>query len=204
MHSSISDIVPSVNANLKMAEVMLRMKNEFRFQYQPDPLCPQGVTMGLAVMAQGGVYYGILPGTAEFCTDVRTLPGMTRDRMEADLESFFARLREEDPSLDISFEFEPLPLGWIEPVVVPAEHPFVGSLQRATETVLGASPPLGSFPAWTDARFFASVAGIPTIPAFGPGLLTQAHAPNESIPVESIVQAARIFALAGSNFLRRT
>lgn len=201
MHSSISDIVPSVNANLKMAEVMLRMRNELRFSYQPHPLCAQGVTMGLAVMAKGGVYYGILPGYAEFATDVRTLPGMTQEQVQKDLEAFLDKLRQEDPSLEVDFEFEPLPLGWIKPVTVPEGHPFVLALRLASKEVLRGEPELGTFPAWTDARFFQHDAGIPTIPAFGPGLLTVTHGPNERIPIASIVRAARVYALAGYRYL---
>ena len=67
--------------------------------------------------------------------------------------------------------------------------------------VLGKVPQLGAYPAWTDARFFQHVAGVPTIPAFGPGLLTVAHGPNERVLVESIVKASRIYALSGARYL---
>jgi len=157
--------------------------------------------MGVATVVNSGVYYGVLPGYAEFGTDVRTLPGMTRETMEEDIKQFVEKLRREDPTLEIDYEFEPLPLGWIEPVVVPEDHPFIDALKDSSRSVLGKVPQLSAYPAWTDARFFQHVAGIPTIPAFGPGLLTVAHGPNERVLVENIGRASRVYALAAANYL---
>jgi acetylornithine deacetylase/succinyl-diaminopimelate desuccinylase-like protein len=39
------------------------------------------------------------------------------------------------------------------------------------------------------------------VPSFGPGLLTAAHAPNESISLDSLVEAAKIYALAALRYL---
>jgi acetylornithine deacetylase/succinyl-diaminopimelate desuccinylase-like protein len=88
-------------------------------------------------------------------------------------------------------------------VEFPPTHPFVACVEEASEHVLGARPPRGAFPAWTDARFFSDIAGIPAIPAFGPGLLTAIHRPNEHVSVTAIIQAAKIYALAAVMYLRR-
>lgn len=200
MHSSIADLVPSVNASVKMAQVMATFSQRMTYTYEPHPLCPQGVTMGVGVMLNGGVYYGVYPGFAEFCTDVRLLPGMTPQNVRRDVEKFLEQLRREDPELEVHLEFEPPPLGDISPVVVSEDEPFVTHLKNATESVLGRCPPFGAFPGWTDARFFDSLLGIKTIPAFGPGLLTVTHAPNEYVHVESIIEACKIYALAACDY----
>ena len=44
-------------------------------------------------------------------------------------------------------------------------------------------------------------AGIPTVAAFGPGRLPLAHSPNEHIAVESLGQAAQVYALCALNYL---
>ena len=57
------------------------------------------------------------------------------------------------------------------------------------------------FPGATDATHFQLTAGIPTVAAYGPGFLTRAHAPNESAPIEGIVQAAELYALAALRYV---
>jgi acetylornithine deacetylase len=173
---------------------------ELEIRYPAHPFCPQGITVTPGVLFKSGVFYGILPGYAEFSVEIRTVPGMRFEDVEADVQAFVGRLRAEDPTLEIEFEFEPLPLGWIQPVEVSLDQPFVASLTTAAKQVLGFQPRLNAFPAWTDARFFAE-AGITTIPAFGPGLLTVTHMPNEHIAVESIVRASKIYALAAWSYL---
>lgn len=203
MHSSISDLLPSVNASSKMAYVLGRMQKDLpsRIQYTPHPLCPQGPTLNVGVMVKGGVFFGVYPGYAEFACDLRTLPSMSQEGVRRDIEAFLDELRQEDPELKVKLEFEPLPLGWIESSEIPADHPLVVAMQNAAEQVLGASPPLGSIPGTTDAPKLQFGLGIPTIPAFGPGRLPLAHSPNEYISVKSPLQAAQIYALCALNYL---
>jgi succinyl-diaminopimelate desuccinylase len=77
----------------------------------------------------------------------------------------------------------------------------VQALVWAAEQVLGRRPPFAGFPGGTDARELAIHAGIPTAPAFGPGMLDVCHGPDESVPVDDIVKAAKIYALAAHRFL---
>jgi acetylornithine deacetylase/succinyl-diaminopimelate desuccinylase family protein len=204
MHSSISDTLSSVNASTRMAEVLLRLEKELKINVPDHPLCHQGITVTPGVMVSGGTYYGLLPGSAEFATEIRVIPGMTKEHVRTSVEDFVSKLRAEDQSLRIEWRFEKEPLDWIEPVEIDADHPFISDLEWAAQRVLGFVPTPAAFPAWTDGRFFSSLAGIPTIPAFGPGLLPQAHTPNESIAVPSLLQAGKIYALAGFQFLSRT
>jgi acetylornithine deacetylase/succinyl-diaminopimelate desuccinylase-like protein len=39
------------------------------------------------------------------------------------------------------------------------------------------------------------------VAAFGPGFLPRAHAPNETVSIDGIVQAAEIYALAARGYL---
>mgnify|MGYP005856179537 CR=1 FL=1 len=203
MHSSVSDILPSINASVKMAHVLWRMQRDLlpRIQFDPHPYCPQGPTLNVGVMVQGGIFWGVYPGYAEFATDFRTLPGMTQDGVRRDLEAFLDELRKEDPELKVEVQFEPLPLGWIPPSEIGGDHPLVAALRSACQTVFGEAPPFGAIPGTTDAPKFQFGLGIPTVPAFGPGVIPLAHSPNEHIRVESLLEAAEVYALCAVNYL---
>lgn len=200
MHSSISDRFPSVNASVKMGWVLWRMAKDLTLHYEPHPLYPKGPTVNLGDLVSGGQAYGTFPGYAEFGSDIRIIPGMTVDGVERDLEEFLAQLRREDPELRVELEIlgrgRPEEWKWLR-----GDEPFVGILQAASERVLGRRPPLAGFPAFTDAFWFHSYAGIPAIPAYGPGLLPLAHGPNEYVSLEAVVQASQIYALAALEYL---
>lgn len=198
-HSSISDLVPSVNAVEAMAKVMVGFRRELRPSFPPHPLCPSGPTINIGVRAEGGVGYGVLPGHAEFWTDIRTTPGMTRDGLAADVEAALAKVRPEVPGATVAWEFAPA-LAWIEPTEVPPGHPLVTATQAAAARVLGEAPPLAVFPGATDAWAFQALGGVPTLAAFGPGLLPLAHGPNEWVSITALEQACAIFALTALEY----
>jgi acetylornithine deacetylase len=199
MHSSISDRFPSVNASVKMAWVLWRLSRDLKLRHEPHPLYPQGPTVNLGDVVRGGLHYGVYPGYAEFGSDIRLTPGMTRDGVRADLEAVLDQLCQEDPELQVELEFLGEPKAEWEPLT--GDEPFVRLLQAAGERVLGRPLPFGGFPAFTDGYWFSTQSGIPTVPAFGPGLLPLAHRPNEYVPVQGIVQASQIYALAALAYL---
>jgi acetylornithine deacetylase/succinyl-diaminopimelate desuccinylase-like protein len=199
MHSSISDRLPAVNATVMMARLVDRMHRELKgaLTYAGHPLGGLGPTVNIGVMAQAGAYYGIYPGEAEFACDVRTLPGMTREQFEADLRAFLERAMADEPGLDCELVFE----HWHPATEISPAEPIVRVLQAAAAEVLDEQPELGAFPGATDASYFQATAGIPTVAAFGPGFLSRAHSPNESVPVKAIGEAARMYALAAADYL---
>lgn len=201
MHSSITDRLPAVNAAVTMARLMDRMDREFRdrITYTAHPLCEVGPTVNVGVMVEGGVFYGVNPGYAEFACDVRTLPGMTEESLVADLESFLADAMSQDPDLDAELDFDI----WVAPCEIPPDEPVVIALQNSAAAVLDEAPRLDAFPGATDAPHFQLTAGIPTVAAFGPGMLPRAHSPNEHLATASVGEAARIYTLAALEYLDR-
>src|SRR3990172_7746022 len=81
--------------------------------------------------------------------------------------------------------------------VEPAEK----ALQWAADRVLHFSPSLDAFPGATDAPHFQLIAGVPTVAAFGPGLLPRAHSPNENMAIDGVWKAAQIYALTALRYL---
>lgn len=196
MHSSLSDRLPAVNASVKLAELMIALNREFKAHFTPHPLYPTGVTVNVGVTLKGGVYFGVYPGYAEFGTDIRTVPGMKKEALLKDLMAFLESKRQEDPSLNFELTLVSPPGDWIAPTEVDRNLPIVQALVKASDKVLGKCPPFAIYPAGTDAPKFQLEAGIPTVPAYGAGMISVAHGPNEWVGVESIIQACKIYALA--------
>lgn len=197
MHSSLSDRMPSVNASRLMADLLGRIGDELRFEHVPHPLGAVP-TLNAGVIVQGGVFFGVVPGLAEFGCDLRTVPGMSEAAVHAAIDGWLDERRRADPRLDVEVVYEPR-LEWIDAAEIDAAHPLVAAVEGAAADVLGAAPPHCVFPGTCDAPWYAAV-GIPTIPSFGPGVLTCCHGPNERVSVESVHQAARIYAHAAARF----
>ena len=165
---------------------------------RPTRSAAEAPTLNAGVIVSGGTNFGVLPASAEFACDLRTLPGMTEGDVRDALENWLEKRRAALPGLDVAAEFESQ-LPWLPPSEIAADHPLVSAVQSAATEVLGVAPPLTVFPGGTDAPWFDR-AGIPTIPAFGPGVLTCCHGPNEYIAVESVHQAARMYALTAARY----
>lgn len=199
IHSSLANIVPTVNASTEMAYVMSSMQRDLKLRFPPHHLCPEGPRINVGVAVRGGVGFGIIPGCAEFDAEVRSTPGMTRQSLEEDLNAFFEGLRQKRPALKLEWHFVDGPLGWNEGVNLSPEDPIFAAAQNAALQVLAHTMVPGSLPFGTDGASLAR-AGITAIPAFGPGLVTMLHSPNENISIEGIRQAAEIYALTALNY----
>lgn len=200
-HSSISDRVPIVNASLEAARLLLHLKENLHLNYPPTPLCPKGPTINLGATIRSGQAYAIVSGDAEIVSDIRTIPGMTQNQLRADIEQAIELYRQQYTGADISWDFFPNKLGWTDPSLIPPDFPLVKAVQQAAGTILGRTPPLGYFPGGSEAIHWQGIAGIPTIPGFGPGLLSNCHKPNEFIETAEIIRAAKIYALTILNYL---
>jgi acetylornithine deacetylase len=122
---------------------------------------------------------------------------MTREGIEADLNAFLARAREDEPQLEAELRVD----HWLPPCEIADDDPLVAALRAASAETLGAAPPLAGFPGGTDAPYFQLACGIPTVPSFGPGLLTAAHRPDESLSLASLLEAASIYAGTARRYL---
>jgi len=199
MHSSISDQLPAVNATLKMAELALKMQRQLRdyLTFDDHEYCRFGPTVNVGVTAQAGVTYGVFPGRAEFGVDIRTIPGMTEEQVQADVQRFLDDAIASDPELDAALEWH-LMVGATE---IDRTDPIVQSLADASQRVLGRTPRLDAFPGATDAAYIQVTAGVPCIASFGPGFLPRAHSPNESMHKDGAAEAAMIYALSALDYL---
>ena len=194
-HSSLSDEIPTVNAVQSMAAILTELGTRLKVRYPEHPLCPAGPTVNLGVRATGGVGYGVVPGYADFWSDVRTTPGMTQHALLEDINSALGQMGTATVGVDVSVALAPPPLAWIEPTELAPEHPAVLACAHAARNVLGSAPPLAAFPGGTDASAFQGLGDIPTVSAFGPGMLPLAHSANEWVSARSLIQASQMYVI---------
>lgn len=118
-----------------------------------------------------------------------------------DLEALLAKVRAARPGLRTGLRRMPGGMATMlhGPLVIDPGHPLVRAAQEALEASGRAAGPLAVFPAWTDGALISREAGIPAL-VWGPGELALAHSAEESVPVEEVLLAARLYADAARRF----
>jgi len=192
-HGSRVDL--GVDANLRMGRFLVALEGlerELRTR-SPHPLV--GPPSLHAALLEGGSGLSTYAARSVVRIERRTIPGETEAGAVGEIEALLAALRREDPSLQISLRtffsrdsFEIGPLAGI-----------VQTLDAAARTVLPAPPAhMGDTP-WMDSALTAG-AGIETV-VFGPHG-TGAHAAEEWVDVESVVQTANVLAATAGTWCR--
>jgi succinyl-diaminopimelate desuccinylase len=142
----------------------------------------------------GGTNFNVVPGHCWFTIDRRINP-------EEDLATEKAKLLE---VLDgckrdgIPLEWEILQEG--RSASCNEEGPLGEALARSVRTVTGEAPRFEMCPGLLEVRFYAAK-GIPAY-AYGPGLLSIAHGPDEYVDLRRIVHTAAIYALTAMEMLK--
>jgi len=84
--------------------------------------------------------------------------------------------------------------GCFDSAEVPADHPLPAGLAEAASAILGREPERVGEPYGADMRLFVRHGDTPAV-LFGPGSVLEAHAADESVPLDEVVDCARILAL---------
>ncbi len=112
-----------------------------------------------------------------------------------ELESAIAAAAAQDTWLRV----HPPVLEWwgaqFAPAAIAPDHAIVRTVGVAFEDATGRTPRLQGMTYGADMRLLVNQGGIPTM-MFGPGNIRVAHQPDEYVPIEELVAAARTLALA--------
>jgi acetylornithine deacetylase/succinyl-diaminopimelate desuccinylase-like protein len=199
-HAALADHGQPVKAAVKAAELQVRFEREFVHRYADALAKPGGFGLYPGVMVRGGVAPGVTPPWIDFLLDLRIPPGVRRQTVEASLRDFIAKAQAEDPQLDVTLTFAAPPGDWREPLGLAGDDPRLNLLNDVMGQVLGRRLDTAVYPAWTDSLWLQGLGGTPTVPAVGPGILSASHGPNESVALEDVVAAAKIYCLFAHRF----
>lgn len=134
----------------------------------------------------GGVHNDVV-GSVEFTLDRRMIPGETRAQVEEELKDLLEAWLASFPDFTYEIDF----LDWNEPTEAPLDSPLIAALQANTRTVRGTAAEIWGPPYGSDVRVFLYDEGIPAV-NFGPGDFRVCHKPDEFVPLEDVMDCARI------------
>jgi acetylornithine deacetylase/succinyl-diaminopimelate desuccinylase family protein len=171
----------------QLAEIKKQV--EFReTQYNIAPAAARKSILLLGGRSEGGTNFNVTPERFSFTIDRRINP-------EEDLKEETRRLRDALEGFEIeTLQHEPA-------AATSAEDPLGRILSRQISSVTGKKAVFELCPGLLETRWYAAL-GIPAF-AYGPGLLTVSHGPNEFVPIRNLVQCALIYALTATEMLRR-
>jgi succinyl-diaminopimelate desuccinylase len=147
----------------------------------------------LGGQSSGGTNFNVVPEKCSFTIDRRINP-------EEELEAEKAKLLE----VLESCQRDGIPLNWeiLQEGTASSCHEgetLGAALSEIIQAVTGAAPRFEMCPGLLETRFYAA-RGIPAY-AYGPGLLSVAHGPNEYVELRKIVDCATIYALTAKTAL---
>jgi len=182
---------------LVIARALEELKAEIEQRETSFPMTPQAARRSILMMGgecRGGSNFNLVPDSCTFTVDRRLNPEEDLQTEMDRLTEVFDRLRRQG----IDHKIEILQVGRASGVS--QEHALAASLARAIETVTGKPPKFEMCPGLLECRFYAE-RGIPAL-AYGPGLLSVSHGPNEFVPMRNIRDCAASYALTAADFFK--
>lgn len=156
-------------------------------RYNIAPAAARKSILLLGGRSEGGTNFNVTPEHFSFTIDRRINP-------EEDLEEEARRLHDTLEGFEIErLQHEPA-------AATSAEDPLGRILSRHIASVTGNEASFEMCPGLLETRWYAA-RGIPAF-AYGPGLLTVSHGPNEFVPIRNIVLCALIYALTAAEIFR--
>ena len=143
----------------------------------------------------GGANFNVVPEECWFTVDRRINPEEELDVEKARLITVLERCKREG----VPLEWEILQEG--RSSACGEDNALGEALARGVRAVTGKAPRFEMCPGLLEIRFYASQ-GIPAY-AYGPGLLSVAHGPNEYVDLRRVVECAAIYALTAMDMLRQ-
>ena len=182
-----------VNAFERALPAMARLaeiKKEVELRETSQNITPAGARKSILLLGgrvEAGTNFNVTPDFCSVTVDRRLNP-------EENLEEEKRRLHDALEGFEIeSLQEEPA-------AATPPDNPLGVILSRHITAVTRKEPSFEMCPGLLETRFYAA-RGIPAF-AYGPGLLTVSHGPNEFVPIRNISQCAAIYALTAAEMLR--
>ena len=168
---------------------LLELKLEVEQRETQQNIAPAAAKKSILMMGgrvEAGTNFNVTPDACSFTLDRRVNPeedlAEEKRRLFEVLKDFEIQIIQEEPSAQTS-----------------PQTPLGQALAKNIAAVAGKEAAFEMCPGLLETRFYAN-RGIPAF-AYGPGLLTVSHGPNEFVPIRNIAQCAAIYALTAAEIL---
>ncbi|MEM3004845.1 MAG: M20/M25/M40 family metallo-hydrolase, partial [Candidatus Bathyarchaeia archaeon] len=183
-----------INAIDKMIDLLKEINDKVvaQLKLRRHPLTPPpSLNIGLIT---GGVKTNVVADKCEVMIDRRILPNETIEGATREIQEVIDYMKSVDPDFRASMEVTLTG----SPIETSPDSEIVRVAQEVCRSRRLPGEPVGYLQA-SDGRFYAEK-GIPTI-LLGPGLAELAHAPDEWISLEEVVEATKIYSLIAARVL---
>jgi succinyl-diaminopimelate desuccinylase len=181
---------------LIVANALLDYKREITRRQTHFHIEPQAARASILLMGgqcAGGSNFNVVPSECTFTVDRRINPEENLAEEKQRLLELFDQLKQQGIDLEVEI-FQEAPSSGVSET-----HPLAQALAHSIEQVVGKTPVFEMCPGLLEIRWYAQQ-GIPAF-AYGPGLLTVSHGPQEFVSVEKITEVALIYALTAARLL---
>ncbi len=168
---------------------LAEIKQEVELRETQQNIAPAAARKSILLLGgrvEAGTNFNVTPEFCSFTIDRRLNPEENLEeekrRLLHALEGFEIEVLQEEPA-----------------AATPAEDRLGVILSRHIASVAGKEAAFEMCPGLLETRFYAA-RGIPAF-AYGPGLLTVSHGPNEFVPIHNIARCALIYALTAAEML---
>jgi succinyl-diaminopimelate desuccinylase len=188
-----------INAFERMLVVARALEKEKRritsrkTKFRIEPAAARRSILLLGGRSEGGTNFNAVPAECSFTVDRRINPEENLSIEKNRLLEILNRLRR----TGIELETEIFQEG--NSVAVEETHPLARALAQSFHEITRRAPKFEMCPGLLETRFYAQ-RGIPAL-AFGPGLLTVSHGPNEFVSLREMENCAAIYALTAAHLL---
>jgi succinyl-diaminopimelate desuccinylase len=181
---------------LRVCESLTKLKREVETRATSYRIAPAAARRSILMMggqAAAGRNFNVVPEVCSFTIDRRTNPEEDFQEEKRRLLAVLDQARHSGIDLEVKILQEGASAG------VPENAPLGAALARNIRQVTGRETRFEMCPGLLEIRFYAQ-RGIPAF-AYGPGLLTVSHGPNEFVPVDRIMECAAVYALTAVDAL---
>jgi len=129
--------------------------------------------------------------------DRRFLTEESFEQVRGEIYAMLENLQANNP--EFKYNIEDLMI--VHPVHTDENCELVTTISNSVETIFGIKPKLTASPGTYDQKHVVRIGSVEQCIAYGPGILNQAHLPDEYCLVEDVVNSAKVMALTAMQLL---